>query len=68
MAWKLARNAMLETLSQYDDDLMVAYIEDATITEEQIRKVLRKAIVPSDDEIARNPRCRSAKLRVAEKL
>jgi len=33
-----------------------------------LRKVLRKALAPSDDEIARNPRSRSAKLRVAEKL
>ena len=30
--------------------------------------ITRKAIVPSDDEIALNPRSRSAKLRVAEKL
>ena len=30
--------------------------------------ITRKAIVPSDDEIAINPRSRSAKLRVAEKL
>lgn len=29
--------------------------------------VSRKAIVPSDDELARNPRSRSARLRVAEK-
>ena len=28
----------------------------------------RKAIVPSDDEIARNPRARSAKLRAVTKL
>lgn len=30
--------------------------------------VNRKVIVPSDEEIARNPRARSAKLRIAEKL
>jgi 16S rRNA (cytosine1402-N4)-methyltransferase len=30
--------------------------------------VSRKAIVPTDEEIARNPRSRSAKLRVAVKL
>ena len=29
--------------------------------------VTRKAMVPSDEEIARNPRSRSAKLRAAEK-
>ena len=36
---------------------------------EPILKVLtRKPIVPTADEIARNPRARSAKLRVAQKL
>lgn len=30
--------------------------------------ITRKPIVPDNDEIERNPRCRSAKLRVAEKL
>lgn len=30
--------------------------------------ISRKAIVPSDEEITTNPRSRSAKLRVAEKL
>lgn len=32
------------------------------------RLVNRQVIVPSDDEMARNPRSRSAKLRIAEKL
>ncbi len=32
------------------------------------RIVTRKAVVPSDEEIANNPRSRSAKLRAAEKL
>ncbi len=30
--------------------------------------ITRKAVTPTDDEIARNPRSRSAKLRAAEKL
>ena len=30
--------------------------------------ITRKAIIPSDDEIALNPRARSAKLRIAEKI
>lgn len=33
-----------------------------------VRIVTRKPIVPSDDEIRRNPRARSAKMRVAEKI
>jgi 16S rRNA (cytosine1402-N4)-methyltransferase len=33
-----------------------------------VRKVTRKPIVPSDEELERNPRSRSAKLRVIEKL
>lgn len=33
-----------------------------------LRIVTRKPIVPGDDEVARNPRSRSAKLRIAEKL
>lgn len=32
------------------------------------RQVNNKVIVPSDEEVARNPRSRSAKLRIAEKL
>ena len=30
--------------------------------------ITRKAIVPTEEEVARNPRSRSAKLRVAQKL
>jgi 16S rRNA (cytosine1402-N4)-methyltransferase len=33
-----------------------------------IKEVNRKPVVPSDDEIKNNPRARSAKLRIAEKL
>lgn len=33
-----------------------------------LRQINSKPIIPDDDEIARNPRSRSAKLRVAEKL
>jgi 16S rRNA (cytosine1402-N4)-methyltransferase len=33
-----------------------------------LKEVVRKPITPSDEEIAENPRARSAKLRIAEKL
>ena len=34
----------------------------------QFRSLTKKPVVPSDDEVKRNPRSRSAKLRIAEKL
>ena len=36
--------------------------------EPQVKRITKKPIVPSDDEIVNNPRSRSAKLRVVEKL
>ena len=36
--------------------------------EQPFEVVTRKAVIPSDEEIARNPRSRSAKLRAAIKL
>jgi len=41
----------------------------ATNTKEQLMKVItKKPVVPSEEEIKRNPRARSAKLRVAERV
>ena len=37
-------------------------------TEAVLRLITRKAIKPSNNEVQKNPRCRSARLRVAEKL
>ncbi|MNC59437.1 Ribosomal RNA small subunit methyltransferase H [compost metagenome] len=34
----------------------------------KLKLINRKPLIPSDEEIALNPRARSAKLRVAEKL
>ena len=34
----------------------------------QLQAINRKVIIPTDEEIERNPRARSAKLRIAEKL
>ena len=33
-----------------------------------LKQINRKPIVPTDSEIARNPRARSAKLRIAERI
>ena len=33
----------------------------------EVKVITRKPILPSDEEVERNPRARSAKLRVAEK-
>jgi 16S rRNA (cytosine1402-N4)-methyltransferase len=35
--------------------------------DERVRPVTKKPLLPGDDELARNPRARSAKLRVAER-
>ena len=37
-------------------------------SDDRVRVVTRKPLLPGDDELARNPRARSAKLRVAERL
>ena len=39
----------------------------ALFTEADIKLMNNKVIIPSEDEIQRNPRSRSAKLRIAEK-
>jgi len=33
-----------------------------------VKNITKKPIVPSDEEVAVNPRSRSAKLRIAEKI
>jgi 16S rRNA (cytosine1402-N4)-methyltransferase len=36
--------------------------------DERVRALNKKPLIPGDDELARNPRARSAKLRVAERM
>jgi elongation factor G len=45
---KAARAHMLETLSLYDDDLMVALLEERPITAEQIRPLVRAATLSQE--------------------
>lgn len=50
------------------EDRVVKHTMRGLEREEIVRLPSRKPIVPADDELARNPRARSAKLRVAERL
>ena len=43
-------------------------ITDRTAADVERYLTLRNTILPSDDELSANPRARSAKLRIAEKL
>jgi elongation factor G len=45
---KKARAHMLETLSLYDDDLMVALLEERPVTAEQIRPLIREATLSQE--------------------
>ena len=38
------------------------------MTKSEIKAINNKVIIPTDEELERNPRSRSAKLRIAEKL
>jgi 16S rRNA (cytosine1402-N4)-methyltransferase len=52
-----------------EDRIVKNYFRELSRMESPMLKLLtKKPVVPSDEEISRNPRSRSAKLRVAEKL
>lgn len=61
-------------VKQWMNDEARTYVSDPTRLhggyerQPTLRILTRKPIVASDDEVSRNPRSRSARLRVAEKL
>ncbi len=56
--------AAIISFHSLEDRLVKNYFRDA----EDLKVVTRKPIVATEDELARNPRSRSAKLRIAEKV
>ena len=50
------------------EDRIVKHTLRALAQHDAVRVLTRKPIVPTDDEVQRNPRARSAKLRAAERL
>ena len=71
MAWRLAAGARLAVISFHSlEDRVVKYTlrELEGGGELAMRVLTRKPIRPGRDEVARNPRARSAKLRVAERV
>lgn len=61
-------------VKQWMREEAATYVKDPSLVlggydrQANIKLITRKPITPTDDEIARNPRSRSAKLRVAEKI
>lgn len=71
---KFALNEAVSVLKPGGRLAVISYhsLEDRIVKQfsrrSDLRRITRKPVVPSEDEIARNPRSRSAKLRVMEKL
>ena len=42
------RNILLETIAEYDDDFMMKYLEGEEVTVEEIKAVIRKAVLTSE--------------------
>lgn len=71
---KFALNGAVSVLRPGGKLAVISYhsLEDRIVKQfsrrSDLRRITRKPVVPSEEEIARNPRSRSAKLRVMEKL
>ena len=66
---RLAPGGRLAIISFHStEDRMVKQAFRSAEQTGQLRILTRKPVSPTDDELARNPRSRSAKLRVAEKV
>jgi 16S rRNA (cytosine1402-N4)-methyltransferase len=68
-------SAALEVLAQHGRLVVIAFhsLEDRIVKrffreEENLRIITKKPIRPSQSEVERNPRSRSARLRVAERI
>lgn len=62
-----ARLAVI-TFHSLEDRIVKHVFRALAAGEEALRVLTRKPVVPGDDEVARNPRARSAKLRAIERL
>ena len=61
-------DTILENVSDISDSASSASDAVDSITHAPLKVVNSKVIVPTDEEVERNPRSRSAKLRIAEKV
>ena len=61
-------NAILIDNEHNENDIQNTYVKTNAIIMPKIKLISEKPIIPSIEEIKRNPRARSAKMRVAEKI
>ncbi len=66
--WAFRKAAGMRTREDEDDPMMAMLNMPEVAREAKVKLVTRKPIKPSDEEMAANPRARSSKLRVVEKV
>ena len=67
----LKKNGRIAVISYHslEDRIVKNFFRDlARSNGESLKIITKKPVVPSEEEVLKNPRSRSAKLRVAEKL